>query len=198
MKPYIPKVVYDCDDVLLALNETAHQLVGVDLYKRKYYDVRKEFAILTTSEMDAIIGAYNDVETFRKAHFYEGIDNILDVEKQGLAEVYIHSLSYKQEIRDYKYELLREKFPELPTERLCLECGNNKSAMDNLDILVEDSLDNIRKSKAKLGNIMIRKPYNRPWNYGTRLEELRAIEVEDLVQANMVVKLLLNGTITLR
>lgn len=194
---YIPKVVYDCDDVLLGLNEVAHQIVGIDLEKRRYYNIRKETHCLTEEQMDSMIRAYNDVETFKKAKLYDGSDDILDVEKQGLAEVYIHSLSYQKEIAEYKDWLLRGKYPELPIERLWLECGEDKSAMENIDILVEDSIDNVMKSKAKLGNILVRKTYNRPENYGTTLEQLRAIEVENLKQANMVVKLVLTGVITI-
>ena len=196
-KVYTRKVVYDCDDVLIGLNEVAHKIVGIDLDRRVYYNVRKETHFLTSEQMDSMIQVYNDVETFKRAKFYDGSDDILEIEKQGLAEVYIHSLSYQQDIVDYKDLLLRDKYKELPKERFWLEYGERKSVMENIDILVEDSIENVMKSKAKLGNILIRKTYNRPKNYGTSLEELRAIEVSNLKQANMVVKHLLTGAITL-
>ena len=181
-------VVYDVDDVIIGLNESAHKIAGIDLTKRKYFDVKKETALLTTEQMKGLYRAYNDVETFKKAVIYRGAEDIFSIEDTNKARVYLHSLSYQQEIADYKVELLSKLYPDIPDDRIMLECGVSKSVINEVDILVEDCLDNIRRSKARIANIMIKKAYNRPENYGTTLKELRAIEVDNLEQANEVVR----------
>lgn len=190
-------IVYDCDDVLIGLNKVAHELAGISLEKRKYYSISKEPDI-SQEQKDKLIKCYGQVDTFRKAEFYDGADEIFNIEESGLAKVYIHSLSYTEDILAYKREKLKAKYPNISEGRLLLECGHTKSSLDDLDILIEDNIENIAKSKARLGNILIKKPYNRPENYDLNISDLRLIEVDNLRDANNMVKLLLNGTIILR
>ena len=195
----VRKVVYDCDGVLLALNEVAHAYAGIDLNKRTHYRLRvdEEAEIITKEQAEKLLKAYNSVETFKKAKFYPGSDGIVKVEKNNAA-VYIHSLSYNEEITNYKRKLLQEKYPKLPSDRFILESGNDKSVLDDIDVLVEDCLENVLASKARLGNVLIRKPYNCLKNYGLKPEDVRAVIVEDLIEANTAVMLLLTGVIKLK
>lgn len=153
-------VVYDVDDTMWSLNGTICEINGIDLEKMVSYKVLDN-DLLTDDEKNAVFKGYGDVETFKRCKFYDGVERIFDLDKAGLAHVWISSANLSDDIRNVKLERLANEVPNINMEQVRLTVG--ASAYQGRVpgyILVDDSLHNIRNSNFEW-NILIDMPHNR-------------------------------------
>lgn len=163
------KVVYDIDDTLWGLNKKVCERLNIDEEKIIKFEI---YGIdgLTKSQQDAIIKEYGNADNFRNILWYDGVLDILEIEKLG-AKVHIKSNSVSEEIANLKYKQLK-KILDIEDERIHLHVIKTKDCkkkeLDNdMEIFIDDSPYNIVNSTAKV-NIML----NHPWNMGKDAEEI--------------------------
>lgn len=182
-------IVYDIDGVLNDLNKQVCLKLGIDVNILKFYNVQDNVGVgITQKQADEIQGLYRDIDFLKTVPLLDDVCGILDIEREFDCKVDLHSLSYTQEFADLKYRLLKEKLPNLRDDRIFLEVGTNKSTLDNIYILVEDSIDNIARSKACVRNVMIKQPNNNFRNYSYRKEDLNVKVAQDLKHAVQIVR----------
>lgn len=177
-------IVYDVDDTLWSLNGTICEIHGIDLEKMVSYRVLDN-DLLTEDEKNAVFKGYGDTEIFRQCKFYDGIERIFDLEKDGLANVWISSANLSDYIRDVKMERLSNEVPNINMSHVALTVG--ASAYQGRVpgyILVDDSLHNIRNSNFEW-NILIDMPHNRDL---TGFEDKNIIRAFSLAEAVDIVE----------
>lgn len=177
-------VVYDVDDTLWSLNGTICEIHGIDLEKMVSYRVLDN-DLLTEDEKNAVFKGYGDTEIFRQCKFYDGVERIFDLEKDGLANVWISSANLSDYIRNVKMERLSNEIPNINMSHVELTVGANayQGRVPGY-ILVDDSLHNIRNSNFEW-NILIDMPHNRDL---TGFEDKNIIRAFSLAEAVDIVE----------
>lgn len=181
-------VTYDYDDVLTGLNDYCIKTLGVDKDLITRFEIDK--TKLSEQDKKRLLDLYWDVNSYKKAEWYKGVDETLDISYDTNINFYIHSHVISKDIGKYKKErLLGKGFNE---SCLNLQLGKEKE-MCNTDILVEDRLLNVIKSPAKYKIII-----NQTWNqeifhpeYSKYFKDI--IRANDLEHANRIVKEIING-----
>lgn len=163
-----PRIVYDVDDTLWNLNETACKVANIDVNKITVYSFNKN-PNLTPEEKERLLEAYSSPAVFRLCNFYEGHDRIFDLEQSGEAEVWISSANLSENIISVKLSRLKSEIPNINMQQVAMTCKADTTAKvtDAVyqgrvpgDILVDDSMLNIINGEFKY-NILIDKLYNR-------------------------------------
>lgn len=176
------KIIYDVDDTIWQLNRTICNLYGLDCNRIKEYDITKT-TVLTEEEKRILLESYHNAEIFKLCQYNKGYERVFNLERLGLANVYISSASLNEEIRKVKeYRLLKE-IPNINKKHVKLTVGRNTyQGRVKGDILIDDSPINIEKEDFKY-NILI----NQPYNYGIVFSK-PVIRVDSLNQAVDVVE----------
>ena len=112
------KVVFDIDDTIWAYTYRIAQMVGVDY--TDWIDFHTLNPRLTEAQKGAITQAYHSLEPYRNMIFYDGIEEILQLEKYG-ALVQFKSHSFARSLLDLKEQNLKAVLPQLRPEQLILE-----------------------------------------------------------------------------
>lgn len=152
------KTVFDCDDTLLNLCSQIFPVLGLPELKSFYYKTSGQY---TPKQVDLITDAFSDVRTFMNAKFFEGADEIIQLERYGTV-VHICSRSFNQQIIDFKKKILPEH-TGVPLEHIDLQLGvgEKKVIPIDADVVVEDHLDNLLNLPSYIVRILIDKSYNR-------------------------------------
>lgn len=149
--------VFDCDDVLLNLNEAVYPFLGLSNPTSFKYRISGQY---TQSQVDDITRLYGDPETFRRAEFAKGADKILDLENYG-TDVRICTRSFNEEVEAVKRVILPEHtHVSLDHIEFQIGLGHEKLLPDKADIMVEDCLDNLLKLPQPVIRILINKSHN--------------------------------------
>lgn len=179
------KVVFDFDGVLNDLVGTACEICGINYADIDEYELKKVKA-LSEDNRKKLIEAFSDVKTFEKSGVSESITELKMIENIKNVEVYIHSLCWSEEIAQFKRNILKHKLPWLPEERVILNIKgveSEKDASDFADILVEDCIANIIRSKPKMVGILIKKPYNSCTKHASDIMNNKIMIADDLESA---------------
>lgn len=155
------QIIYDVDDVLWPCTETVYDKIGIDIRRQTNFRVHEDTEF-SEAEQTKIIQAFSNVENFQKMKFYDGAQQIFEVEKLG-AEVQINSNSFSEDIREAKRRQLLKLFPNIKVGQLQLNLvgskTNHKQISAKVFAFVDDSPYNIASSEAKF-NFMPRRPWN--------------------------------------
>lgn len=156
----LKRVVYDVDDTLWNLNKTICEIYGIDFEKCISYHI-DENTKLTEQEKITFLNAYRNPYIFARCKFYEGCERIFDLEKNGLAEVWISSANLNKSVKEIKEKRLANEIPNINMEHVKLTFANEiYQGRVNGYILIDDSILNIEKEDFPY-NILIDMPYNR-------------------------------------
>lgn len=153
-------VCYDVDDTLWELNSVVYNGIFVPGLKPSY---ATEFnphdnKLLTKDQADAVMSCYNNPEIFKTLVFYDGIEHLFDIEKDGLAEVWITSSNCNMDVMNIKHERILNEIPNVNPDHIRFTLSPDHSRKPG-DILVDDSVKNIACSDFKW-NILIDHPWN--------------------------------------
>lgn len=185
------KIVFDVDDVLWDLNKIATSKAGVDYNKLEVFSAN-ENPLLSEEERSQLIRAYCDPDSFKNIDWYDGIEDIVKLEKRG-AEVYINSNSANIEISELKRKQLKSVLG-LPDNRLILNIMNNpkkKEVGEGVWCFVDDSPHNILDSTA-VHNIVVNKPWNTSRYSSELLEDKFFVRLNSLKEVLNHINCLLN------
>lgn len=154
------RVVYDVDDTLWDLNQTI-----CDVHDLNFDDIVTYVAVnnprLTEEQKQVMLAAYGEPEIFKQCKFYDGYERIFDLEKNGIAEVWISSGNMTEEVMTIKAKRLEKEVANINMNHVRLTCSTQiYQGRVTGDILVDDSLMNMIKGNFKY-NILIDAPYNR-------------------------------------
>lgn len=190
------EVVFDIDGVLNTMTETACDELGINPTDLIQYEISTN-PRLTEDNKNNLYRLFGDVEFFKRIYVIPEISRLKEIQDTGRANVSIHSLSWNREIAEFKKQMLRERLNWLPRKRVILEVNgvdSIKNDTENCDILVEDCITNIVKSKPRNMGILIKKSYNRPETYNIDVKEHNITEVNSLNEAiDKILGVLSNG-----
>lgn len=150
-------VVFDCDDVLLQLNNTVFSQLWLPLPTSYDFASTGQYK---PDELKAIDKLYRDPEIFKLAKFADGADRITDLESYN-AEVKICTSSYTPEVADVKKIRLPEHTKVKPENiEYQIGLGEHKVLPDKADIMVEDCIENLMKLPNDRVKVLIDRPAN--------------------------------------
>ncbi|MCM1224636.1 MAG: hypothetical protein NC548_60335, partial [Lachnospiraceae bacterium] len=150
-------VVFDCDDVLLQLNNTVFSQLWLPLPTSYDFASSGQYK---PDELKAIFHLYSNPEIFKIAKFADGADRITDLEAYN-AEVRICTTSYNQEVADVKKIRLPEHTKVKPENiEYHIGLGEDKTLPDKADIMVEDCIENLMKLPNDKIKVLIDRPAN--------------------------------------
>lgn len=190
------KIVYDVDGVLNDLNGLLVKTLDIETPSR--------FEIMTCQEFDDqtkenIMAFYSDPDVFKIVDWMPGAFNITDIESTGKAIVYINSVSVNDEIRQVKYNRIKNEIPGINMNNVNLGLiaeirGKAEGAKEKIhaDIVVEDNYKQLMKYDSSTVKILIDYRYNKAENYGTTDEAEGIIRVQNLIEANSLVTKIVN------
>ena len=186
-------IVYDVDDVLNNLNYVVFESLGMLDNMPKRFNI-SECEQYTDEEKKAILEMYGKTETFAKTSLNDGAKDICNIEKSGLALVYINSRNFSEEIARIKTNMLLEQIPGLSYHRIEMQIGNGegKRITENAHIVIEDCITNLFKYPSKAVKILINRSHNQADEYGIIDEEAGIIRVKDLKSAVEMVENIVN------
>ncbi len=155
------QIVYDVDDVLWPCTETVYRRLGIKIERQTNFRIHEDSAF-SPAEQEQIVAAFSNVENFENMQFYDGAEQILEVEQLN-AKVVINSNSFSKDIREAKRRQILKLLPSLKASQLQLNLvgskANHKQISAEVFAFVDDSPYNIASSKAKF-NFMPKKPWN--------------------------------------
>lgn len=150
------RVILDADDVLMPCAQLAVEMAN------KEYNYKNPISIeeisgwgKTGKRTDILLKYYNDPEFFKKQTLYPGAKEFVH-KLSRLTEVFIVT-AVCPEIMTTRATMLREFFPEIPTDHIIL--GSRKDVVD-ADVHLDDSPSQILDSNAAYPVLM-----RKPWNY---------------------------------
>lgn len=154
------RVVYDVDDTLWNLSQTI-----CDVHDLNFDDIVTYVAVnnprLTEEQKQVMLAAYGEPEIFKQCKFYDGYERIFDLEKNGIAEVWISSGNMTEAVMAIKAKRLEEEVANINMNHVRLTCSTQiYQGRVTGDILIDDSLMNMIKGDFKY-NILIDMPHNR-------------------------------------
>ena len=147
------KVVFDYDGPLHDLLLAIELFTGVAKERFKVYNF-KDTDELYAWEIESVISACHSSELFEVCGMRD-MKPVTELFLTGLADIYIHSLCWTQDIADTKRNLIHKYLPWLPNDKIILDVDKEKTVLYDVDILVEDCAANINKSRARVMNILI-------------------------------------------
>lgn len=183
----ILNIEYDVDDTLNNLNDFVFDKLGFEPPRRfRILDCTDQY---TPEQIKAILDCYGNPEIFKSLRFVPGAKDICSFEKTGKARVGINSKNFNEDILKIKMADIIREIPGISTDRIfmTLGAGYDKRPTD-ADIIVEDCLENIHKYSDKAARILLNRSYNQSEVYGTTDAEHNIIRVESLVEANAIIK----------
>lgn len=181
-------IVYDIDDVINELNEYVFNKAGIyNKFKDiKYYDIEENTHILTQDEMDKLNTLYEDTLSYKLAKLADGAKDILEIEKlNNRVRVYLYSVCPSKEIAEVKIEYLKKYIPRIDINRCIFIYNNNKEALDNTFIVIDDKLENLVRYRDNVIKVLIDKPYNR---HGDIKCIKNMYRVSNLLECNKLIK----------
>lgn len=151
------EVVFDCDNVLLLLNNTVFSQLWLPLPKGFDHAATGQYK---PDELLAIKKLYCDPEIFKLTKFAEGADKIKDLEQYN-AHVSICTRSYTPEVEDVK----RVRLPDhtgvaLEDIDFQLSFGEEKNLPEKADIIVEDCIESLLRLPNNKVKVLIDKSHN--------------------------------------
>lgn len=154
------RVVYDVDDTLWNVSQTI-----CDVHDLNFDDIVTYVAVnnprLNEKQKQVMLAAYGEPEIFKQCKFYDGYERIFDLEKNGIAEVWISSGNMTEAVMAVKAKRLEEEVANINMNHVRLTCSTQiYQGRVTGDILVDDSLMNMIKGDFKY-NILIDMPHNR-------------------------------------
>lgn len=175
-------VTYDYDDVLTALNEYCIKALNLDKELITRFELDK--TLLSEQDKKVLLEYYRDVNSYKLADWYDGIDDVVKISQDPRVDFRIHSHIISKEIGEYKEKRLLAK--GFNRDCLYLQEGKEKEMQDT-DIMVDDRILNLVKSPGKYKIL-----YNQPWNQEAHHPEFRSnikhiIRAKDLKQVNKLV-----------
>lgn len=173
------RVVYDVDDTLWGLNKVVFPLIDSSLTEEDaiIYECA-ENPRLTSEQRRKALQLYGDPDVFSSCEFYEGVDRICDIEKNGLAETWISSSNFNEGTRDVKLIRLLHRIPDLKLHHICMTVNGDHRRVQG-HILVDDRPQNVIDNDF-MYYVIIRKPYNKDFNFP---ENKNVIMVDSLSEA---------------
>lgn len=157
------KVIWDVDGVLWDINDYIYKKLGIESEYSKRIHYKVELMGYSKEVEREIVRLYGDKEVFENVEFDDGVDEINKLELEGVCKSFIHSHNYTEEVAEIKRRRLTEKLVEIPKSRMRLDVLRGTEVvikeLEESDVVVEDSLDNLINCKAKL-KILIEQPYN--------------------------------------
>lgn len=189
-------VMIDVDDVMHPLNETACKMLGIGYHKLTDYNLSK-CTQLQDYEAKALVEAYQDIEIFKDSWRDLSSREVAAIkELDDIGTVHINSISWTEEIKEFKKDKLEKSLDFLPDSRIHLGVKNAGGDKDMMvcDIAIEDCYYNIvraREMSAAVGvntiGILILKPYNYQYNTMQMVNE-NILIVKNLSEALAVAK----------
>ena len=182
-------VVYDVDDVLN--NLVSHIISKLGLPEPSRYAVR-ECTEYIKEQQDTIIAMFSDPDVFREISFVDGAKDICDIERSGMARVWINSCNANEKVGEVKRQALIEHIPNLSPNRIHFQYGDGlkKTPLPMTDIIVEDSFKNLLAYPKDVIKILIDRSCNKAEYFNTTDKEHQIIRVVDLNSANTLIKTL--------
>lgn len=181
------RVVYDVDDTLWDLTGMLCDNFGVNKEDHITYDP-KDNPRLSDNEKQMFYEAFRDPEVFKQCRFFDGYEQIFDLEKDGSAEVWISSANLNESIMEVKRERLRNEIPNINMEHVSLTvAGTVHQGRVPGYILVDDSLSNVANSDFEY-YILIDMPHNRNTDILEMYPNKNIIKVHSLKDAIKLVE----------
>lgn len=171
-------IIYDIDDVLWGLNRRVSERLGFNYDDITDFDYK--YTDLDAELIKKIYQAYNDRETFRDMGFYDGVEDLLEVEKLG-ATVLINSCACSEEVVEQKYYEIQKILPKVNLKHVEIYSPDSKDRHvktigPDVLVFVDDNPHNVAKSQAKY-TIVPRKP----WNSSERAKNIMARSASELI-----------------
>ncbi|MBR1455154.1 MAG: hypothetical protein IJ593_11035, partial [Lachnospiraceae bacterium] len=129
--------------------------------------------LLSTSQMDEITEMYRSTDTFRNAKWVNGAKSIGKYNIPGKCKVTINSNSFSKDIADLKRKMILKDIKGINEEDLVLKVRDfdKKGIIEDATIVVDDSVENLRKYGDNVIKILIDKPFNQGLAYGIKHSE---------------------------
>lgn len=142
------KVTFDLDGVVIPNVEKTCELYGIDFNKITEYRI-DHCKLLTEHEKRRIKSGFGSVEAFKYSGLCCGAEFLEEIARK--CELYIHSLSFNDDIKEYKKMLLKGVIPSLREENINLEIYSEYTVkeIEKTDIIVEDCLENLINNYTK-------------------------------------------------
>lgn len=184
------KVTYDCDDVLMKLNEYVTERVGIKLETLTRY---KLSACKITPETEKeMIRIYKLGNTFDCVAWHLGVLDTVALSKEEGVEFLVNTACLSEEVMIAKRKrLLGIGFSEENINLQLTPAAGIGKKMNESYIWVEDNLENLLKADCKY-RILIDRPWNQWKNYSEYADRMgEVIRAENLLDANRKVRELL-------
>lgn len=151
------EVVFDCDNVLLLLNNTVFSQLWLPLPTGFDHTATGQYK---PDEVLAIKKLYGDPEIFKLSKFAEGADRIKYLESYN-AHVSICTRSYTLGVEDVK-RIRLPKHTHVPLEDIDFQLGlgEEKNLPDKADIMIEDCIENLLRLPNNKVKVLVDKTHN--------------------------------------
>lgn len=177
------KITYDYDDVLTGFNDHCIEKLNIDSKLVTRFEINK--TKLSDIDKKRLLEIYRDLNTYKHAKWYEGIDETVRISKDPRVDFKVHSHAISNEIGEYKEQrLLSIGFNK---ECIYMQYGPEKK-MEDTDVIVEDRILNVLSSNGRY-KILINHYWNQEEYHQEFLKYFDSIaRANDLVHANKMVK----------